>query len=271
MIQKIKGLEYFSIDVNIMSNVKIFQLIKRYGPLGFTSYMILISHIYSKGYFVEHDLDTLAYLLLKHIPSKYISGNHKLQEVILYMVELDLFNKELFTKSILTSIGIQEMFVIAAKKRTKQEEYPYWLLNDQVKEDKPEVRLEEVPLNKTQKRVNQRIKENKEHAPNKHFLTSCLITYRYIDEYSLDIYKYNDLFEELESSYDSNLLFDATKYLCNYASRSTVNIDDKYHYFESSIKTNLIQLTTTKKNGSVEEMFQKLLEQRNNIPNNGKE
>ena len=270
-MQKIKGLEYFSIDVNIMSNVKIFQLTKRYGPLGFMSYMIIISHIYTKGYYVEYNLDTLAYLLLKHIPSKYINGNNKLQEVILYMVELDLFDKELFTKSIVTSVGIQEMFVIAAKKRTKQEVYPYWLLSDHIQEDKPEVKQEEVSLSKQHKRMNQKIKEIKEHAPNKHFLTSCLITYRYIDEYSLDIYKFNDLFEELESEYDSNILFDTTKYLCNYASRSSVNIDDKYNYFSKSIKDNLKQLTTSKKNGSVEEMFQKLLEQRNNVPNNGKE
>ena len=270
-MQKIRGLEYFSIDVNIMSNVKIFQLIKRYCPLGFTSYMIIISHIYSKGYYVEYDLDTLAYLLLKHIPSKYISGNNKLQEVILYMVELDLFDKELFTKDILTSMGIQEMFVIAAKKRTKQEEYPYWLLDDQVQVDKPEVKQEEVPINKKQKRVNQRIKEIKEHAPAKHFLTSCLITYRYIDEYSLDIYKYNELFEELESTYDSKLVSEATKYLCNYASRSNVDIDDKYNYFTTSIKDNLIQLTTPKKYGSITEMIQNILDDRNSIPNNGKE
>jgi hypothetical protein len=265
MISKIKGLEYFNIDVNILSDVRIFKLMKRYGPLGFTSYMAIISHIYSKGYYVDYDLDTLAYLLLKHIPSKYINGRNKLQEIILYMVELELFDKQLFSNGIITSIDIQEMFVNAAKKRQKQEDYPYWLLeeiNNVVKtEEHKNLIEEEIKPNKKQKRMNQRMKEIKEKAPFKHYLTSCLITYRYIDEYSLDIYKYNELFENLEKAYDSSLLFDATKYLCNYASRSSTNIDDPYNYFESSITTNLERLTSsrnTNNSSDIQKLFNEL-------------
>jgi len=258
MISKIKGLEYFSVDVNILSDVRIFKLLKRYGPLGFTSYMAIISHIYSKGYFVEYDLDTLAYLLLKHIPSKYINGRNKLQEIILYTVELELFDKQLFSNGIITSIDIQEMFVNAAKKRQKLEEYPYWLLDEINKEVKTENPVglieEETKPNKKQKRMNQRIKDIKEKVPYKHYLTSCLITYRYLDEYSLDIHKYNELFEDLGKTYDSSLLYDATKYLCNYASRSSTKIDDPYIYFESSITTNLERLTSSGKTNNSSEI-----------------
>lgn len=267
MISKIKGLEYFNIDVNILSDVRVFKLIKRYGPLGFTSYMAIISHIYSKGYYVDYDLDTLAYLLLKHIPAKFINGRNKLQEIILYMVELELFDKQLFSNSIVTSIDIQEMFVHAAKKRQKQEEYPYWLLEEMNKEVKTEDRsdlIDEDPIpNKKQKRMNQKMKEIKEKAPYKHYLTSCLITYRYIDEYSLDIHKYNELYESLEKAYDSSLLFDATKYLCNYASRSSTKIDDPYNYFETSITTNLERLTSSGNSvnsSDIQKLFKSLFE-----------
>lgn len=267
MTTKIKGLEYFNLDVNILSDVRIFKLMKQYGSLGFASYMILISHIYSKGYYVEYDLNTLAYLLLKHIPSKFISGKNKLQEVILYMVELELFDKRLFSSGIVTSIDIQEMFIHAAKKRQKPEMYPHWLLDEIIQEERIEkvIPIEEgvSKVSKKQKQITQRIKEVNEKAPHKHYLTSCLITYRYIDEYSLDIHKYNELFEQLEHAYDSSLLYDATKYLCNYASRSTTIIDDPYHYFESSITANLNILTSSgnqNNTNEVQKMFKKLFE-----------
>lgn len=265
MMNKIKGLDFFSVDVSIMSDMRIFQLIKRYGPLGFTAYIVMISHIYSKGYYVEYDIDTLVYLLLKHIPSKFISGKNKLQEIILYLFELNLLDYTLFNQGVVTSKEIQEMFLHAAKKRKIDEAYPYWLIDeikqDEIQEEKSEKVEEEPKLTKRQKQINKKIIDITEHAPNKHYLTSCLITYRYIDEYSLDIHKFNNLFEELSSNYDNELLFEATRYLCNYASRTKTSIDDPFNYFKHSIEQNLdilVKRRTSDPNWTISDMFKDL-------------
>ena len=111
------------------------------------------------------------------------------------------------------------------KKRKNQDLSLYWLLDSKpdqeekdIEEPEEEIELLSPKEKKLRKIKEQRIKDIKEHAPNKHYLTSCLITYKYIDEYSLDIYKYNNLFEELVNHYDQDMLYD-TKVLSNYASR----------------------------------------------------
>ena len=259
------GLDYFSVDVNILSDAKIIKLIHRYGSLGFATYMILLTKIYMEGYYLENSLNDLVYMVLAHIPGKYVSGKNKLQEIILYLAHLDLLDKELFTQNVITSKGIQERFLLATKKRKAQDLSKYWLLDqpEEPEEDRKELTVEEqvnLKPNKKERIRNRRVKDIEEHAPKKHYLTSCLIEYRYIQEYSLDIYKYNDLFEELSKAYDGDLLYQAVRYLCNYASRSNSKIDDKFNFFESSIKKNLISLTNETPSNSVMDMFNKLFE-----------
>ena len=87
-----------------------------------------------------------------------------------------------------------------------------------------------------------------------------MIEYRYINEYSLDIYKYNELFEDLLKVYDGDLLYKAVRYLCNYASRASTQIDDRFKFFESSITNNLDRLTKEPEYSSLEEMFKALFQ-----------
>jgi len=263
-----QGIDYFSLDVSIFSDAKIIKLIKRYGPLGFMSYLIMIVHIYQKGYYLELSIDDLAQIILSKVGGKYVSGPYKLQEIILYLASIDLIDSKLLEQGIITSEGIQKRFVQATKKRKLPDYSKYWLLEptdikdikEEVKEDDDYSHLPE----KEQKRI--KVKEEKrkqleEEAPNKHYLTSCLITYRYIDEYDLNIHKYNELFKELHQNYDKELLYDAVKYLCNYASKKTAAISDKYYFFEKSIKENLHDLTNKGKlaNMSIEDMFKELI------------
>ena len=68
------------------------------------------------------------------------------------------------------------------------------------------------------------------------------------------------MFEELSKAYDGDLLYQAVRYLCKYSSRSNTKIDDKFNFFESSIKKNLIALTKETPSNSVMDMFNKLFE-----------
>ena len=255
------GLDFFNVDVNIFSDAKIIKLMHRYGPLGFMSYFLVLTNVYMNGYYLEASTSDLSYILLNGIGGKYINGKNKLQEIILYLAYIDLIDKDLLNQNIITSKGIQKRFLVATRSRKQQDLSKYWLLDEP---ETPNEIVEEVKRDQQKKPKKQKIKDRKmkdiiEHAPKKHYLTSCLIEYRYINEYTLDIYKYNELFEDLLHSYDGDLLYKAVRYLCNYASRSNTKIDDRYKFFQTSITNNLENLTKEHSNASLEDLFKSLL------------
>jgi hypothetical protein len=159
------------------------------------------------------------------------------------------------------------------KNRKDQDYTKYWISKPVIKatKDKTKVEsiIEEVDYRHLDKEQKKRIKRKetikkkiKEQGPNKHYLTSCLINYKYIDDYDLDIYLYNQLFEELYKIYGQDTVFKAVRYLCNYASRKTVFIENKYQFFEKSIKDNLERLTKPIKDHSsqtIEEFMNDLI------------
>lgn len=66
------GLEYFSLDVDIFEDDKIFDLQNEYGPLGEVIYLRLLCLIYKNGYYYRFDsLDKLAGLLIKSIGNRW--------------------------------------------------------------------------------------------------------------------------------------------------------------------------------------------------------
>ena len=68
------GLEYFSLDVDIFEDGKIFDLQNEYGPLGEVIYLRLLCLIYKNGYYYRFDsLDKLAGLLIKSIGNRWAS------------------------------------------------------------------------------------------------------------------------------------------------------------------------------------------------------
>jgi hypothetical protein len=188
--------------------------------------------------------------LLNEIGGKYISGKDKLQEIILYMASIDLIDGDLLTQNIISSVGIQRRFLQATKKRKQKANQKYWILpeeenlaEEKMDSDVVEV-VAEIPHNEPPKsnKIRRPVKDILEGTPEKHFLTTCLITYRYIEECSLDLYRYNALFTDLLDQYDKESVYDAVRYLCNWASRASSKIDDRYKFFEVSIKKNLENL-----------------------------
>ena len=242
-----QGLDYFSLEVNLLKDAKIIKLMQRYGPLGFTCYLMILINVFAQGYYAEYSIQDLSNLLLNEIGGKYISGKDKLQEIILFMASIDLIDGELLTQNIISSVGIQRRFMLATKKRKQKAPQKYWILPEEedLSEDNSdpdiiEVAVENLPKDSPKTNKKERpVITDLEGAPKKHFLTACLITYRYIEECSLDLYRYNNLFDDLLSQYDKEQVYDAVRYLCNWASRTGSQIDDRYKFFEVSIKKNL--------------------------------
>jgi hypothetical protein len=264
--ERIRGLDYFSVDVNIFTDARVSKLIYKYGPLGFMSYMVLLSHIYSKGYYVLYDLDAAAYLLLKFIPAKYISGKHKLQDIIRELVSLDLFDKKLFKEDVFTSVEIQEIFKLATKKRKQQEIYPYWLLDvDETIEDDKKVE-ENEPKKKTKREIrkDRQMNDIKEHAPKRHHLTNALIEYGYIEAHNLDSYLYDELFEEVLAKEDYAMIQKITKYIVDYEKQASEDnkVVDKFSFFKKALLQNIERLNYQPKQ-SITEMLEELAKGQN--------
>lgn len=101
-----KGLDYFPMDIDIFSDLKIRKLIKYQGGKAITVYALLLCNIYKNGYYMEWDKE-LPFICseLTGFDEAYIS------EVIKTCLTLGLFSSELFeTKKVLTSRGIQERY-----------------------------------------------------------------------------------------------------------------------------------------------------------------
>mgnify|MGYP003149575234 CR=1 FL=1 len=110
-----QGLSYFPLDVDVDTDDKIVLIESRFGTEGFTVVIKLLMKIYKEGYFYRW---TERELLL-------FSQRIKVEEpvvdaIVKDCIKWDLFNKKLFNKyQILTSLGIQERFFEAVKRRLK--------------------------------------------------------------------------------------------------------------------------------------------------------
>jgi len=246
-------------------NVSIYK--HAYGPLGLSCYLCILFNVFAQGYYAEYSINDLAKLLVTEIGGKYIGGKDKLQEIILYMARIDLIDSELLSQNIITSKGIQKRFLLATKKRKQQQYTKYWLLDDESSSIDLEMNSEAPVAIRTEpskedikrKRYQENLEKGiSEKTPKKHYLTSCLITYRYIDEYSLDLFKFNRLFEELCQDYHEETVYDAVRYLCNWASRASSNINDPYNFFEVSIKRNL-EMLRNRQNFNYDEWLNSIL------------
>lgn len=239
------GLDYFNIDINIFSDGKILKLMNRYGPVGFISYITILAHVYANGYYLEYSIEDTTQLLLSRIGGKYFSGRNKIQELILYLAHIDLIDMEMLNRNVITSRGIQKRFLKMTKKRQNQDLSKFWILDHskEVEEHNPDESIEDTvkdeKLKKKEIRRRKQIDDVYEGAPRKHYLTSCIIESGYIDNYDLDIPRYNELFEELSKTYDHDLLFKSVRYLCEHAKRTPKKIESRYKFFEVSLDKNL--------------------------------
>lgn len=107
MGRKIKrGLDYYPVDVDIASDIKMRKLLKRCGGQAYTVYAFLLCLIYKNGYYIELDED-LPFILSEQTgySEEYIG------QVIDCCLDIDLFNKTLYASDkVITSRAIQERY-----------------------------------------------------------------------------------------------------------------------------------------------------------------
>ena len=117
-----QGLDYFPLDVDFFQDLKIRKIIRVYGNSAPSILICILCMIYKdNGYYIKWDEDT-AFIISEILNS----DEEKISLVVSKAIEVDFFNKEVFSKfSILTSRAIQKRFQLIVKnsklKRSKIE------------------------------------------------------------------------------------------------------------------------------------------------------
>ena len=122
------GLDYFPLDVNFLSDLKIKKIIRAYGAQAVAVVMSVLTTVYrDNGYFATYD-DDLVFIIADEL--KLEDGYVK--DVIEKMIEVEFLDKKQKEENkILTSIGIQERYLKACERRVKTTlNATYSLLND---------------------------------------------------------------------------------------------------------------------------------------------
>lgn len=122
------GLDYFPLDVNFLSDLKIKKIIRAYGAQAVAVVMSVLTTIYrDNGYFANYDED-----LIFIIADELKLEDSYVKNVIEKLIEIDFLSKEQKEKNnILTSIGIQERYLKVCERRVKKKlNATYNLIND---------------------------------------------------------------------------------------------------------------------------------------------
>ena len=100
-----KGLSYFPLDTDMLSDRKIRRLFQNYGCEGFSTYMAILCEAYgTTGYYIRYTDD-----FCFDIGFTLNLKEEQIREIIGFCVEIRLFNQELFAlQGILTSFGIHK-------------------------------------------------------------------------------------------------------------------------------------------------------------------
>jgi len=134
------GLEYFSIDVDMDQDDKIYMLEAEIGELAFGRFIKLLMAIYREGYYKKWgEAEQLVFSGKKNIPI------NELKDLILCALNRSLFDLNLFQRySILTSAGIQKRFIKACENRIQiviEEKYRLYDIDDFSDKIKSKIKL----------------------------------------------------------------------------------------------------------------------------------
>lgn len=148
------GLDYFPTDTDILKNIKIRKLIRKYRELGFVLYLQLLTDIYRNSYFIE-----LSDEYIFDLADQFHKRDKTILEMIDFMVEVDLFNKNLQNSLILTSPSIQKRYFTVKGNSYKGLEKDLLYILIPLSTEKPPVISEETPQRKGKK---SKVKESRE-------------------------------------------------------------------------------------------------------------
>ena len=153
------GLDYFLSDIGFWDDGKIMDLANEYGPVGVCVYDVIVRQVYKNGYYLETSLNALASLVVRTVGNRWIRKKDLVLQVIHYCGEIGLFDKALLSKSVITSVGIQQRYSqVTARNRVNKDKY--WLLEKKdsqaaLKSASPEgVSAAKTPVSVTETTVN---------------------------------------------------------------------------------------------------------------------
>ena len=161
-----QGLDYFPLDVNLLTNLKVRRLISAQGINSIAVIIELLCRIYQgKGYYIERSND-LAFLISDALRSGISEG--AVEEIIKKAIELGFFDANMLDDfGILTSESIQKTFFEATKKRKGVQYDGRFLLisingyNNLVNVDINSINVSNNEQSKEKKSKENKIKENK--------------------------------------------------------------------------------------------------------------
>lgn len=127
-----KGLSFFPLDVDTLSDIKILKLSTIFGSDGLAIYIRILFLIYKEGYYIKISMKNLIEAIELTTHQFDQSQEEHIKKGIEIMFDVGLFDRTLFeTESILTSHGIQKRFnfieIISKRKYLVNE---YCLLSD---------------------------------------------------------------------------------------------------------------------------------------------
>lgn len=122
-----KGLSYFPLDTDTLSDRKIRRLLQSYGCEGFAIYMAILCEVYgTTGYYARYTED-----FCFDIGFTLNLKEDRIREVVGFCVEIRLFDRALFDRQeILTSTGIQSRYR-EINKRGVSRISPEWEIREQ--------------------------------------------------------------------------------------------------------------------------------------------
>ena len=122
-----KGLSYFPLDTDMLSDRKIRRLFQNNGCEGFSTYMAILCEAYgTTGYYIRYTDD-----FCFDIGFTLNLKEEQVREIIGFCVEIRLFNQELFAlQGILTSFGIQSRYR-EVNKRSISRISPEWEIREE--------------------------------------------------------------------------------------------------------------------------------------------
>lgn len=124
---KKQGIDYFPLDVNFFSDVKIRKIARACGSQSTSILICLLCNIYKdNGYYILWDED-LPFVIADSVGV----SEGAVKEVILKAIQVDFFDKDIYEKyKVLTSYGIQSRFKSAVYKREEIEYVVEYLVSD---------------------------------------------------------------------------------------------------------------------------------------------
>lgn len=157
---KKQGIDYFPLDVDFFSNVKIRKIARACGSQSTSILICLLCNIYKdNGYYILWDED-LPFVIADSVGV----SEGAVKEVILKAIQVGFFDKDIYEKhKVLTSYGIQSRFKSAVYKREEIEYIVEYLVSD-IQNSISDGENQVSDTESTQSKVKVKRKKNKENS-----------------------------------------------------------------------------------------------------------